>query len=244
MILKYISKIYNLIKIKLKERRYKGVLNYLYYRKKSSTLIIVFSAFTGKKRRYNYVKGLADSKYDRLYILDPWGDRGSYNLFENGENYPEVYTSSLISEIITQNNYTTIITAGSSKGGTCSIYYGLKHGASKIIAGACQYNLGTYLHREDHEHIFKGMMGRDAGQKEADFLDSVMPLMLEQHANSQVVVYLLYSKAELTYQRQIIDLIKKLHECNITLKEKVESFEKHEDVGYYFLPYLKQIINE
>ena len=138
--------------------------------------------------------------------------------------------------------YKRIVTAGSSKGGTCAIYYGLNHHADEIFSGACQYNLGSYLHRPDHEDIFKAMMGQDASEKECKLLNDIMPKCLENHSNCHSKVHVFYSKKELTYERQIIDLLAKLKECNIPFYEIESDFENHEDVGKPFLAYMLQNI--
>lgn len=241
-VLKLLCKTFSLLKIKVQERKFECKLPYLYIKKNSDTLIIIFSAFTGEKRRYNYIKGLDKTVYDRLYILDVFAYKGSYYLYENGSDMPERLTSLLIKKIIDSYNYKKIYTAGSSKGGTAAIYYGLKFNVEAIFSGACQYNLGYYLHRPDHELIFKSMMGYLAdgdGEKGLAVLQSVMPDIIEKNNESNTIVHLFYSKNELTYERQIIDLIKKLRENNIRVIEKVETFNNHEDVGYFFLPYLQ-----
>lgn len=110
--------------------------------------------------------------------------------------------------------------------------------ATAIFAGACQYNLGSYVHRPDHDEIFHGMMGETAGDKEADLLNSIMPNILKNNCNSKSVVHVLYSKKELTYERQIIDLLRDLRKNNIPTVEIEEFFDNHEDVGRPFLNYL------
>lgn len=233
------AKIIDWIRIKLKERKYCNKLNYLFYNNHSDKLIIIFSAFSGNKRRYNYVKGLRSLKIDKLYILDPFGYKGSYNMYENGSNYPELLTAGLIKDIIATHNYKKIYTAGSSKGGTCAIYFGLPIKATAIFAGACQFNLGTYLHRTDHEEIFQAMMGKTAGDKEAAILNRALPKVMEKAYSTKTVIHVLYSKKELTYERQVVDLLAKANECHIPVVDVEESFAHHEDVGAVFLSYLK-----
>lgn len=61
----------------------------------------MFSAFGSSDRRtYNYVRTLHGCKIDKLFILDPWGVKGSYNLYENGSDYPQNVTNSLIVKLI------------------------------------------------------------------------------------------------------------------------------------------------
>lgn len=87
------------ISIKMREKSFMG-LPYLYMKNGSDSLLIVFSAFTGDKRRFNYVTSFKDLKCDRLFVLDPWGCKGSYNLYENGQNYPEQITHCLLDKIM------------------------------------------------------------------------------------------------------------------------------------------------
>lgn len=237
---KKISSIKSLISIKLKEKIFENKLPYLFFDNHSDELMIVFSAFSGSKRRYNYVKGLSDCRCDRLYILDPWGYTGSYNMYENGNTYPEDITNKLIYSVINRRKYKKLITVGSSKGGTCAIYFGLNFKADEIFSGACQYNIGSYLHRPDHEDIFRGMMGRNASELECKILNDKMPKCLESHSGCSSRVHVFYSKKELTYERQIVDLLSKLKECDIPFCDVEAYFETHEEVGKPFLAYLIQ----
>ena len=243
-ILKKIRTLTNLAKIKIKEKKFNNSLPYIFEDNGSDKLLIIFSAFTGEKRRYNYIKSLKILKYDKLFILDPYGYMGSYNLYENGDDLPKRTTVSLIEYIINRKNtYNKIYTLGSSKGGTCAIYFGLLFNVDVIFSGACQYNLGSYLFREDHERIFKGMMGVNASQKEADILNEVMPKCLSDYTNAKTQIHLIYSVNELTYQRQIVDLLRDLKHNKYNFVEKVCYFKKHEEISTEFIPYIKKYFN-
>lgn len=237
---KKIKKCFNLISIKLRQRTYNKRLHYIFEDNNSDCLLIVFPAFTGEKRRYNYIRGLKEFKSDKLFLLDDFGVKGSYLLFEGGSDIPLQLTKGLISKLLSKKAYSKVITLGSSKGGTSAIYYGLEFGADYIMAGACQYNLGSYLHREDHEDIFIGMMGEKADHKEADFLNSIMPCQLEKFKHNHTFIYNIYSENELTYQRQILDLNKKLSEVSLPHKKVVLDFDNHDDVGKHFLKYIQE----
>ena len=238
-----ISRIINLLKIKLKEQKFQQRLPFLFFNNHSDSLLIIFSAFSGNKRRYNYVKGLRNLNIDKLYILDPFGCKGSYNMYENGSDYPERMTRELIDSVLSNHQYKAVYTAGSSKGGTCAIYFGLIIKADAIFAGASQFNLGSYVHRPDHEDIFLGMMGKDAGEEEALLLNKVMPTIMEKEKGTKSVLHILYSKNELTYERQIVDLLAQARKCDISVVEIEESFQDHDDVGKYFLPYVKRFFH-
>lgn len=87
----------NKMRIMFKERHL-GKLRYIYERNGSDQMIIVFSAF-GEARQYNYMKTLAESKIDKMFILDNFGYRGSYYWYENGGDEPNKLVSSLIERV-------------------------------------------------------------------------------------------------------------------------------------------------
>ena len=229
--------------IKCREKIFSG-LPYIYEKKGSDSLLIVFSAFTGNKRRFNYVRSFKDLRCDKLFLLDPWGHLGSYNLYENGEDYPRDITQRLVNEVIGRGGYRRVYAAGSSKGGTEAIYFGLSVKADAIFTGACQYNLGTYLWREEFRPIFYGMMGKDAGEKEVELLNDAIRGKLRDNEGCKSVVHVFYSKKELTYERQIIDLLHDLEKFRIPFKDVESDFEKHDDVSKPFVAYVKDYLNK
>lgn len=239
-----VQKAVSLLKIKLRQKNYLG-LPYLYEKRGSDSLLIVFAAFTGNKRRFNYVRSFKDVRCDKLFLLDPWGHLGSYNLYENGQDYPCKITQNLINEIVIGSRcYKHVYTAGTSKGGTEAIYFGLPIKADAIFTGACQYNLGTYLWRKEFRPIFYGMMGKDAGEKEVELLNDAIRGKLRGNAGCKTVVHVFYSKKEKTYERQIIDLMHDLEYYQIPFKDIESDFERHEDVAYPFIDYVKECFNQ
>lgn len=238
-----IRKAYNLIKFWLIEKTFEKRLKYLFFGKNNDTILICFSAFPrGKFRVYNYVKGFADTNIDRLYINDTFGYKGSYYLFENGSEEPFKLTCALIQKYICSGKYRHIYTAGTSKGGSCAIIFGLLFKAEKIFSGACQYHLGTYLNVPTRYRIFEGMMGKNASKKEEAVLNDFMPSIIMNNKDSQSVVYLLYSKQEHTYEEDVKDLIDDLNKNNIPIVEQEEFFRDHNSVGGYFIPFVKSVI--
>lgn len=237
------QKAVSLLKIKIRQKNYQG-LPYLYEKNGSDSLLIVFAAFTGNKRRFNYVRSFKGLRCDKLFLLDPWGHLGSYNLYENGEDYPCNTTQRLVNKIVSGVGYKHVYAAGTSKGGTEAIYFGLLIKADAIFTGACQYNLGTYLWREEFRPIFYGMMGKEAGEKEVELLNDAIRGKLRENAGCKTVVHVFYSKKEKTYERQIIDLLHDLEQYQIPFRDAESDFEKHEDVAYPFVDYVKEYFNQ
>lgn len=54
------------------------------------------------------------------------------------------------------------------------------------------------------------------------------------------IIELIYSKNELTYERQIIPHMEVLNACGYNLVEKVENFETHDEIGTYFPRHVKK----
>lgn len=219
------------------EQTYKDGVKYLFIPHKSNSLLVVFSGFTGESRKYNYVSSFYKLNINQLYILDSWGYKGSYYWMENGDTFPECLVDDLIKEIIKNNNISTLITCGSSKGGTAAIYFGLNNNAQFIYSGSCQFLVGTYLNRVEHIKILEGMIGTLDKEKMIAELDRKVQTAICNHRDSSAL-RLFYSTEELTYNKHIIPLKNCLEQYNMAYEEKIESFKNHSDVGTYFPSYV------
>lgn len=225
----------NKIRLSFREKHL-GKLKYIYEQNGSDELIIVFSAF-GTLPKYNYMKTLAQSKIDKLFILDNFGYRGSYYWYENGGDKPKLLVSSLIESI--RWGYKLIYTAGSSKGGTCAIYFGLKYDVDEVYASACQYHVGNYLNTVKHKKILQGMMGKHFTAEEVMRLNNELPDMIREKSHSSTVVNLYYSKRDNTYEKHIVDLKNDLSAAGIRYTTTEDEYVNHGDNGYYFSKHLK-----
>ena len=219
-------------------------VKYLFVNKNTEDLLIVFSGFTGEKRRYNYFLSFADLKISQLYIMDTWGFMGSYYWYENGDSYPEEKVLKLIKSIIDKNGISSILTAGTSKGGTAALYYGLKLNASNVYAGSCQYYVGNYLNVEEHRNILSKMMGDAHVDSGVCVLNEKMETAIVEHSSNEVTVHLFYSINELTYKNDIIPLVEALKKSGIKYTTEESAFMNHNEVGNYFPDYLLSTITK
>lgn len=213
-------------------------VEYIWKRRKSNRLIIVFNSMSGK---YNFMRTLQSIKIDQLFIHDCWADNASYYWFEGKQDYPEVLTQRLIDDVLRKGSYKEIITLGGSKGGTAAIYFGLKNNANLVFAGACQYKVGDYLARHQaatHPEQWEKVIGGKPTQEWIDILDQKLERMIESHRNCKTLIKLIYSTEEHTYPEHIVYLIEKLDECNIKHEDRVESFTNHSMNGVY----VKQVL--
>ena len=215
-------------------------VNYIWKRKGSSTLIIVFSGIG--KMRFNYKTSLWHGPYDLLFIADCWAGGVSYYWYENKSNHPEQFTQALIDRVLTKGKYTSVVTLGSSKGGTAALYYGLKINADQILVGACQYYVGDYLSHhqwEEHPERWQAVAGEERNQEWIDILDRKLPDMIKSHRDSKAKIFLLYSTEEHTYPEHMKPLIEQLDACGIAHEDQVEQFPVHDMVGIFFREAIK-----
>lgn len=228
----------HLLRLRLKQRTHEGRLHYIYERHGSDKLVIVFSAFANHPT-YHYYKTLSTVKADKLFILDDFGIRGSYYWFNQGSDRPRILVESLINKIVSSGGgYSALYTLGSSKGGACAIYFGLKFGATEVFSGDNQYLVGDYLNTDRHQHIFRAMMGPNAGLREHEILNAMIPDVVKQHAGTHTIINVLYSPLEHTYPEHISHMLSDFRTYHIPHTEQVESFTNHNDVGQYFPSYI------
>jgi len=241
---RYLKKIVNKTFDAVHTRKSPDGVNYIWKRRGSSTLIIVFSGIG--MLRYNYKKSLWNSSNDLLFIADCWAGGVSYYWYENKSDHPERFTQALIDSVLAKGNYSSVITVGSSKGGTAALYYGLKINADQILAGACQYLVGDYLSRyqwEEHPEQWRGVVGEEPNQEWTSILDRKLPDMIKARHGSKTQIFLLYSTEEHTYPEHMKPLIEQLDACGIAHEDQVEKFPVHDMVGGYFREAIRKRIH-
>lgn len=228
---------YNALLIRFQEKTFINGVKYIFIDNHSDKLLVIFSGIGGD---YNYRRSLKNAKCDQLYIKDSWADGLSYYLYENGNNQPETLTSEFIETFIKKRKYQKISCLGSSKGGSAALYFGMKHSFNEIYAGACQYKVGNYIgifHAADN--YYSKLMGNIPTKEGIALLNRKFEAIFETKKNCQTVVFLLYSTEEHTYVDDIVFLIKKLKEQNITYKEQIETFPNHSMIGLYMSNFCK-----
>ena len=236
---KVLRYLYHRIILSFKEKKYDGRLKYLFEKHNSNTLIISFSGMATRKPKYMYMRTLKDVKVDKLFILDDFGYKGSYYWFENGSDKPLRLTSGLINTILKNGKYKYVYTIGSSKGGSCAIYYGLMYNVTEVIASACQYHIGTYLTEPHNKKIFEKMKGHLDTRDFIATLDSMIPNMIIK-SRYKTKVHLLFSKNDPTYHKHIADLSKDLQTNQIETIEVEAFYKDHGENGPHISSYLKQ----
>lgn len=154
-------------------------LNYLSVPASSASgqgkLAVVFTAIhQAGDFTFNYKKSVDASGAHALYILDDFGDQGAYYLADHGDRSIFSATQALIAQELSRLGLTArdLITAGSSKGGSAAILHGAAAGAGRIIVGAPQVKVGSFL-RVPHPNMLRFIMG-DTSEDSVTALDAVV----------------------------------------------------------------------
>lgn len=210
-------------------------------------LVVVFSAFSREndeiKHRFNYIRSLNHIDCHRLFILDNYGPRGCYYLGANMDFEVETSVSSLISYFtgkygISQKN---VITAGSSKGGSAALYFGLKYYYGHVIAGAPQTKIAHYVLRSAKDTAAY-MFGESHPSGEAiQKLDQIIFEQLNKEIGSKV--YLLSSEHDSQFPihvRPFLDLLKqKQINSHIEINNDIKN---HSQIAQHFPYFLQKIL--
>lgn len=154
-------------------------LNHLFVPGKSENgqrhLTVVFSAINERGDfTYNYKATIDQLDTSALYILDDFGDQGAY--YHSNHRSEAIFRSvqRLIASVCLEHNieHSRVAMVGSSKGGAAAMMHGAAFGAGRIIAGAPQTRIGTFL-SGPHPNIVEFMAGGTSKQ-DVEYLDGIL----------------------------------------------------------------------
>ncbi|MEH7483141.1 hypothetical protein V7157_19155 [Neobacillus drentensis] len=187
----------------------------------SNQLIVVFAGM-GKvfEYRYNYSKALSDVNCHKLFIIDDYGDRGSYYLGNNGDSLVESSVISLILNFASTYNIPlkNILAMGSSKGGYAALYYGIKYSFGKIVAAAPQTFLGNFLQSFTQDMVEDMTNYRE--KADILFLNQKLFCLLEGK-RTYPDIHLLVGSKDNHLQNHLLPFINKLKQMKVEYKYEV-----------------------
>ncbi|MDU4912108.1 accessory Sec system protein Asp2 [Clostridium baratii] len=200
-------------------------------------LIIVFSAFSKDKPKYNYVNTLKCIDCNKLFILDDYGTKGTYYIGLEGKFDIETSVISLITEIMAKHNITfkNIISAGSSKGGSAALYYGLKYNFGEIIVGSPQYKIGTYLCDLSIKDYANEIFGSYSISNRVKY-DNLINLIIKK--NQYTNINILTGLGDHQYKRVFKEFEDEAEILRLKLNEKLIDISSHDEISKKFPEYL------
>jgi hypothetical protein len=206
--------------------------------KTSNQLIVNFPGFAKAHElpQYNYIRTLKNCNCNRLFILDDYGPRGSYLIGESGDSSIEEGVISLINDICDKYRIKReeVITNGTSKGGFCALYYGIKYNFGYVIAGSPQTKLGDYLcfFPEIADYISGGHESKDIS-----YLNSLLYNLVED-GDEFPEIYIHVGEGDHHYKNHIIPFFNELDKKNVTYHLELRNYFTHSLIGNYYIEYL------
>lgn len=148
-------------------------LNYLLERvQNASRLVVAFSALApAGSFTYNYKSTLDRLNAHKLYVLDDFGDQGAYYYCDHRDLAIYRSVQKLLHRIIDELgvDLADVAFVGSSKGGTAALIHGSSLGVGRIIVGAPQIRIGSFL-KNPHPNVLEFMTG-GTGDEDVAWLD-------------------------------------------------------------------------
>lgn len=169
-------------------------------------LLFVFSAVnTQFDFTYNYRSSLVGFPGNVCYIIDDFGDQGSYYL-ANNRHFAEFrsvqQTMAYVSnELGVPLDMTYAL--GSSKGGAGAIMHGVVAGIKHVIAGGPQYRIGSFT-MGPHPNILKYISGGTT-KEDISWADNVMRKVLEV-GNRDTKISVIVGRADGHYKKHALPL--------------------------------------
>lgn len=178
-----------------------------------------------------------------LWIKDDFHSLPAYYLCHEMNFEIEQGVSLLITGTIDFVKPENITILGASKGGSMSLYYGIKHKIKNIITAVPQFNIGSYVAQGYWEHVGKSMMGEVTKQK-VKLLDLLIINQLIKDKNKKSNIYLFTSPDDKQYVSEIEPNLPYLREYkNFNLIETYSSFAtEHNKVTAYNINVILSIV--
>lgn len=180
-------------------------------------LLIVMSGFNIPDPTIYDFSLLSHCRSAILWIKDDFGGLPAYYLCQNMSFEVEEGVSTLIEAVRKSINPNHVSILGASKGGTASLYFGIKHGIKNIITSVPQFSIGRYVASGYWEHVGKAMMG-DINENNQYLLDNYLPYALMQDRCLQRNIYLFTSPQDKQFLTEIepnLDLFKQYSGFNL-----------------------------
>lgn len=205
-------------------------------------LAVVFAAMAEiNDFTYNYRASLEGFPGACLYILDDFGDQGSYYLASD-RNLAEFRSVQSLIRTVTGDlrvEGKDVLMLGSSKGATAALLHGTTLGVGKVYAGAPQYRIGNFV-RNPHPNILEYVAG---GTDEAAtrWLNDIAFRILSS-GSRRTDVTVLVGERDSHHRHHTVPLIDELRMLGYSPENLVVPGTVHSEFGNVYRGFLTSLI--
>lgn len=211
--------------------------------KGAESLTVVFSALSADYDfTYNYRSALDGSDSYRLFLIDDFGSRGSYYFADHRDTVIYEDVQKFLKEIIEQLGITLehVVFAGSSKGGTAALLHGIAMGVGRVVIGAPQIYVGSYLHATAPEVL--GFIAGGRGQDAKKWLDRAIYKRITA-VNENTDVCIIVGAKDHHLSQHVKPLLDVTASAQYNVKALVVQDVAHSDIGAVYRHYLKNMVD-
>lgn len=228
----------------------RGKRHPIHYRFKQGSLhchhlLIVMSGFNiPDPTIYDFPNVLNYCHSHILWIKDDFDGLPAYYLC-NGMSFDiEEGISQLINGVVDYLKKPRVSIVGGSKGGSMSLYYGLKHRVENIITAVPQFNIGSYVGNGTYwENVGHKMMG-EITQSNISLLNEKIPQLIKNSISTHTHIYLFTSTTDPQYYTEIkpnMGLFSRFPHFNL-IESQSELITQHNQVMGYNLRLILALI--
>ncbi|MBR2122734.1 MAG: hypothetical protein IJ930_07420 [Lachnospiraceae bacterium] len=224
-------------------------VHYIFRKRRSRILLVVFSALNSEGPRYSYLSVTRFLKMNQLFIRDDFAGLGTYYLGPDRSDSVESEVLDLIGRTAAAAGAEHIVFAGSSKGGTAALFFGLQFPGAVIVSAAPQYYIGDYIQSVKKLHpSVPYILGKTAGEmtrEDIGWLNTRVSekIRTDKHADSQKC-HIHCSSKDSTFELHVQPLLKDLEEAAIRTELDLGSYEEHFEVKNHFPGFLRHVLSE
>lgn len=215
-------------------------LSYLLERTEGAEhLVVAFTAMAPPGSfTYNYRTTLETVNAHRMYVLDDFGDQGAYYYCDHRDLRIYRSVQRLLARTMAQLGVdpADVAFVGSSKGATAALVHGSSLGVGRIVVGAPQVLIGSFLERP-HPNVLEFMAGGTAAEDVA-WLDRIVANHVRR-IRPETSIELLIGTKDHHYRDHLPHLVAELGRAghdNIVIEE-LEGLT-HADIGRPFAEFL------
>lgn len=207
-------------------------------------LVFVFSAMMAVGDfSYNYKTTLDSVRARVIYLLDDFGDQGSYYLQEHGNldifDTVQKFIASKIEEF--SESTSGVFFLGSSKGGTAAIIHGRKFENARIIVGAPQTRIASFVSKP-HPNVLRYMTGADQIEGAAELDGYLFDPGCFPPNRSRITI--LVGKADHHYKNHVLPWMEFARSAGLDASMVALEGTPHSEIGAAYRKFLKTMFEK
>jgi len=203
-----------------------------------SRLIVVFTAMSQRYDfTYQYRRTLQGGESAVLYIVDDFGDQGSYYYSRNRDTsiYDAVQRLVESKRLFLGLDNESVVMVGSSKGGAAALIHGLGANVGSVIVGAPQTQIGKFV-SSAHPNVLEYMSG-GLSDSDVSWANGIIRRQMRMSAKKSKVV-IVVGDADHHYKDHVLPFVRDAKKLGLECSLQVLPGVPHSRMGPVYARFL------